>query len=223
MVYMKPLLVFDLDGTLIDSAPDICNAVNRILEMNNKATLSDEIIISHIGEGLKKLIADVFREDGLGPDRLQQIAQDFLQIYEEEMFNKTRVFPGVESFLENYQGPIAIITNKNEAPAKAVIKHLNLNRFPWRGIFGADTLTECKPSPLPLQTMMKLVGHNPTNTVMIGDGIPDVVSALRAGVPSIAVEFGYTPLHLLQAHQPKGILYHYDQLSDLVERLSVIQ
>jgi phosphoglycolate phosphatase len=221
--YMKPLLVFDLDGTLIDSAPDICAAVNRLLEQNKKTALSDEVIISHIGEGLKKLIADVFRQDNLSADKLQQVTQDFLLIYQEEMFNKTRIFPGVEKFLEKYQGPIAIITNKNEAPAKAVVNHLNLNRFPWQGIFGADTLSECKPSPLPIETMMKLAGHKPTNTVMIGDGIPDVVSALRAGVPSIAIEFGYTPLHLLQAHQPRGILYHYDQLSDLIEKLFVTQ
>ena len=67
--------------------------------------------------------------------------------------------------------------------------------------------------------MMKLAGHTYENTFMIGDGIPDVLSAFRANVPSIAIEFGYTPLHLLQVHQPKGVLYHYDELQELVEKL----
>lgn len=217
---MNPLLVFDLDGTLIDSTPDIVVAVNRTLESNGKKALSDEIIISHIGEGLKKLIADIFMEDNLDPGKLIEIEMEFLGIYEQEMFNQTRVFPGVEDFLTQYQGPIAIITNKNETPAKALLRHLGLDRFPWLNVFGADTLEERKPSPLPLRTMMKLAGHSPQNTFMIGDGIPDVLSALRAGVPSIAIGFGYTSTHLLQEYEPRGILSHYLDLPELLTKLT---
>lgn len=218
---MRPLLVFDLDGTLIDSAPDIIVAVNRTLQNHGKKTLSDEVIISHIGEGLKKLIADLFILDNLDPDQLIEIEMEFLRIYEEEMFNKTRLFPGVVNFLERYTGPIGMITNKNERPAKALVKHLGLDRFPWVQIFGADSLAERKPSPLPLRTMMELAGHSPENTFMIGDGIPDVLSALRAGVPSIAIGFGYTAIPLLEKYDPRGVLQHYDELSELVQKLSL--
>lgn len=219
---MNPLLVFDLDGTLIDSAPDIVVAVNRTLENNKKKALADDVIISHIGEGLKKLIADIFMEDDLDPGRLIELEMEFLQKYEEEMFTRTRIFPGVENFLNHYQeqGPIAIITNKNETPAKAILKHLGLDRFPWVNVFGADTLEERKPSPLPLQTMMKLAGSTPDNTFMIGDGIPDVLSALRAGVPSIAIGFGYTSPQLLQQYDPRGVLSHYQELPALLARLN---
>lgn len=218
---MNPLLVFDLDGTLIDSAPDIIVAVNRTLVKNNKAPLSDETVIAHIGEGLKKLIADIFMEENLDPGQLIEIEMEFLKTYEEEMFNKTTIFPGVEQFLTDYSniGPIGIITNKNEGPAKAILKHLGLDRFPWVQVFGADTLEERKPSPLPLQTMMKLAGHSPDKTFMIGDGIPDVLSALRAGVPSIAIGFGYTSTDLLQQYDPRGILSHYDELPTLLAKL----
>ncbi len=217
---MNPLLVFDLDGTLIDSAPDIIVAVNRTLQNHGKKILSDDVIISHIGEGLKKLIADIFMEDDLDPAEIIELEMEFLKIYEEEMFNKTRIFPGVEDFLSHYAGPMAIITNKNELPAKAILKHLKLDRFPWVNVFGADTLEERKPSPLPLRTMMELAGHNATNTFMIGDGIPDVLSALRAGVPSIAIEFGYTSLQLLQKYEPQGILGHYRELPAMIKKLS---
>ncbi|UOF00061.1 HAD family hydrolase [Bdellovibrio reynosensis] len=217
---MKPLLVFDLDGTLIDSAPDIIVAVNRTLQNHGKRTLKDEVIISHIGEGLKKLIADLFLEDDLDPDAIIELEMEFLRLYEEEMLNRTQIFPGVENFLKNYGGPRGIITNKNERPAKRILNHLGLDQYPWVQVYGADTLEERKPSPLPLRTMMKLAGHTPQNTFMIGDGIPDVLSALNAGVPSIAIGFGYTATHLLQKHQPKGILSHYDELGSLIETIS---
>lgn len=214
---MNPLLAFDLDGTLIDSAPDIVVAVNRTLQKNGKRTLKDDVIISHIGEGLKKLIADIFISDNLSPSQLIELEMDFLGIYEEEMLKRTEIYPGVESFLESYGGPIGIITNKNVGPAKAIVKHLKLDRFPWVEIYGADSLAERKPSPLPLQTLMGRAGHTSQNTFMIGDGLPDVLSALRAGVPSIAIGFGYTAHSLLQQHDPVAILRHYEDLPRLLQ------
>ncbi|QDK36453.1 HAD family hydrolase [Bdellovibrio sp. NC01] len=213
---MNPLLVFDLDGTLIDSAPDIITAVNQTLKAHKKPQLGDAEIISHIGEGLKKLLADLFIGENLSPEQVTALEEEFLHNYQAEMLNKTRIFPGVEKFLESYQGPIAIITNKNEAPAKRILEHLNLHRLPWVNVFGADTLAERKPSPLPLRTMMKLAGHDVHNTLMIGDGIPDMASARNAGVPSLAIHFGYTAPEILGKYEPRGFLRHYDDLHGLV-------
>ncbi|AFY00079.1 HAD family hydrolase [Bdellovibrio bacteriovorus] len=218
---MNPLLVFDLDGTLIDSAPDIIVAVNRTLANHSKPTLSDELIISHIGEGIKKLIADLFKDAPLEPADIIALEMEFLKTYEEEMLQKTRIYPGVEDFLSRYQGPMGIITNKNEIPAKVILKHLGLDKYPWVNVFGADTLEERKPSPLPLRTMMKLAGRLPGNTLMIGDGIPDMVSAQRAGVASIAIGFGYTATPILESYEPLAVLEHYQELSGLIERISV--
>ncbi|KYG67037.1 phosphoglycolate phosphatase [Bdellovibrio bacteriovorus] len=209
---MNPLLIFDLDGTLIDSAPDIVVAVNRTLVNHGKQRLKDDVIIAHIGEGLKKLIADIFMADNLSPAAIIELEMEFLRIYEEEMLNRTNIFPGVENFLATYEGPMGIVTNKNELPAKAILKHLGLDKYPWVEVFGADTLKERKPHPLPLQTMMKLAKKTEQETFMIGDGIPDVLSALRAGVRSIAIGFGYTATSLLNEHDPVAILRHYDDL-----------
>lgn len=216
---MNPLLVFDLDGTLIDSAPDIITAVNDTLGAHGKPKLDDQQIIAHIGEGLTKLLQDLFKEDHLSPAQILTLESEFLMRYESVMFNQTRIFPGVEDFLTRYEGPIAIITNKNEKPAREVIEHLKLSRFPWVNIFGADTLPERKPSPLPLQTMMKQAGHAPGNTIMIGDGIPDMLSAQNAEVPAIAINFGYTHPTILKKYEPRGFLKHYNELHGIVEEL----
>ncbi len=217
---MTPLLIFDLDGTLIDSAPDIIRAVNLTLTRHGKSELDDQTIISHIGEGLKKLISDIFSSESLSAETVTAIELEFLETYRKEMLRDTKIFPGVESFLTNYKGAIAIVTNKNEAPAKAIINHLGLNRFPWLHIFGADTLAERKPSPLPLQTVMNLTGHTPETTFMIGDGTPDMLSAQRARVPAIAVEFGYTKAEILNSYSPRASLVHYDQLAPLLLELA---
>jgi len=95
----NPLLVFDLDGTLIDSAPDIITAVNLTLQNHGKSALGDEEVISHIGEGLKKLIADLFQPDNLPAEKITAIEAEFIHLYQKEMFNKTRIYPGVEDFL----------------------------------------------------------------------------------------------------------------------------
>ncbi len=213
---MKSLLVFDLDGTLIDSAPDIITAANRTLQRHGKPAQSDEQITSHIGEGLRKLIDDLFVGDQLPPEQLRAIENEFLQTYQSVMFDKTRIYPGVEKFLSEYTGPIGIITNKNVGPAKAIVEHLGLNRFPWVQVFGADSLAEKKPSPLPLQTMMSLAGASPESTFMIGDGIPDMVSAQRAGVAAIGIGFGYTKTEVLQSYAPMAVLNDYSELHDIV-------
>lgn len=215
-----PLLIFDLDGTLIDSAEDISTALNKTLLYYDKPTLPHEVIVAHIGEGLKKLLADFFPEHkNSPPEKYKHIEDRFLQTYEEEMYNTTKPFPGVVEFLNNYPGPKGIVTNKNEDPAKKIVRHLGLDAIPWVGVFGADTLTERKPHPLPLQEMMKRAGRSATTTFMIGDGLPDVKAAQAAGVGAIAVEFGYTKLEILQKYDPVATLQDYAGLHNLVLEL----
>lgn len=215
---MKPLLVFDLDGTLIDSAQDIAESLNRTLNKYGKNAVPFETVVAHIGEGLRKLLEDFFPEYVNNEARKKGLELEFLEHYEQEMLNRTTVFPGVEKFLERYDGPIGIITNKNEAPAKILLKHFNLDRFPWVEVFGADSLPEKKPSPLPLMTMMGLAKKSARETIMIGDGTPDIISARRAGAGALAVSFGYTEISILQGLGAHSTLAHYDLLEDLVQK-----
>lgn len=215
-----PLLIFDLDGTLIDSAEDISTALNKTLQYYDKPTLPHEVIVAHIGEGVTKLVADFFPEyKGQPPEKYRTIHNRFLQAYEEEMYNTTHPFPGAVEFLNHYPGPKGVVTNKNEDPAKKILRHLGLDTIPWVGIFGADTLAERKPHPLPLQEMMKRAGRQPTSTFMIGDGIPDMKAAQAAGVRAIAVEFGYSKIEILQKYEPIATLPDYAGLHNLVLEL----
>lgn len=215
-----PLLIFDLDGTLIDSAEDITSALNKTLRFYGKPTLPHEVVVAHVGEGLRKFLADFFPEykDNTS-EEYQAIQSRFLRTYEEEMYKTTRPFPGVAEFLQNYPGLKGVVTNKNEDPAKKIIRHLGLDVIPWVGIFGADTWPERKPHPLPLQEMMKRAGHFTNNTFMIGDGTPDMVAAQNAGVRAIAIEFGYTKLEILQKYAPVATLKDYAGLHNLILEL----
>lgn len=217
---MKPFLVFDLDGTLVHSAKDICTAVNNTLRDFGKPPLPEDLIVSHIGEGPRNLIRDLYGPHTEAPIGEVELAEVFMCHYTKGMLDTTHVFPGVFEFLEAYEGKIAIITNKTERLARIMVEHLGLNKFPWVQLFGADTLAEKKPSPLPLRTMMGLAQESLANTIMIGDGIPDMESAQRAGVRSIAIDFGYTDPLILKKYNPTGTLGHFQELRSLVERLS---
>jgi phosphoglycolate phosphatase len=215
-----PLLIFDLDGTLIDSATDISAALNKTLLHFGKEPISHEVVVAHIGEGLKKLLADFFPEHQHSPpEDYKHIEDYFLKLYEEEMYNTTRPYPGAFEFLQRYPGPMGVVTNKNEAPAKKILQHLGLSTIPWIGVFGADTLSERKPHPLPLLEMMKRAQRGPAATFMIGDGTPDMKAAQRAHVGSIAVRFGYTKIEILQQFGPVAILDDYAALHNLIQDL----
>lgn len=215
-----PLLIFDLDGTLIDSAADIASALNKTLLHYEKPTLSHDVVVAHIGEGLRKLLADFFPEHkDRPPEEYQHIEEHFLKIYETEMYKSTRPFPGAIDFLQNYKGPVGIVTNKNESPARKILHHLGMAHIPWIAVFGADTLTERKPHPLPLQTMMKLAEKTTRASLMIGDGKPDMQAAQSAGIGAIAVRFGYTKLEILEEYDPIAVLDDYAELQNLIQRL----
>lgn len=216
---MKPLLIFDLDGTLVDSAHDIAEALNLTLKNNGRQPIPHAKIVEHIGDGLRKLLIDFFPEYQNDLVAEAQLEQEFLANYEEVMLNNTTIFPGVESFLTSWNGPLGIITNKNEAPAKILIQHLGLHRYPWVDIFGADTLAEKKPSPLPLRTMMKKANYLPAQTLMIGDGTPDILSAKAAGVKSVAIAFGYTSVETLRQLGATEVLPHYDQMYETLKKM----
>lgn len=216
---MQPLLVFDLDGTLIDSAQDIANAVNKTLVRHGKSEVPYATVVSHIGEGLRALLVDFFPEHQGQTEILNKIEFEFLKTYEEEMLKETRIFPGVVEFLKSWQGPVGIITNKRIAPTKIIVEHLGLHHIPWVEVYGADTFAEKKPSPLPLFNMMKLAGKTADQTVMIGDGIPDMMSAQNAGVKSVAISFGYTQKEILQKYNPAGFLNHYSELKSVIQSL----
>ncbi len=192
------LVIFDLDGTLIHSAPDIVTTTNELMRRRNRALLEEQVIIDAIGEGLMQLIYECFPDARGNRTQLDLIAQDFASVYEENLLKQTTVFDGVTEFLEaasqgssELSRQIAIVTNKRIAWTEKTLSGLKLDRFPWVRVYGADSLAERKPHPLPLLEVMKAAQVKPENTVMVGDGLPDMKASVQAGVHGIGCAYGY--------------------------------
>lgn len=194
------LVIFDLDGTLIDSAADIAATTNELLRRRNRPLLARQTIVDAIGEGLMQLVHDCFPEARGNPKLLEEISEEFGKVYEEHLLNETTTFDGVEKFLgENLNLKIAIVTNKRIRWTETTLRGLKLDRFPWVKVFGADSLAERKPHPLPLLEVMKAAGVTAAQTVMVGDGLPDMKAAVRAGVHAIGCVYGYCTAEKLTA------------------------
>ncbi|MDX9731843.1 MAG: HAD-IA family hydrolase [Bdellovibrionales bacterium] len=192
------LVIFDLDGTLIDSAPGIVASTNKLITTHGYTPLPAERITRAIGEGLMELIHECFPAVFQNESERERIGREFYRLYKENMLHETTVFPGVFDFLSTTAQKVAIVTNKYEDLTHVTLKALGLERFPWIKVFGADSLAERKPSPLPLFEVMRAAGVTARQTVMVGDGLPDMEAARRAGVHSIGCTYGYCAAEKLQ-------------------------
>ncbi|OFZ28773.1 MAG: hypothetical protein A2622_06740 [Bdellovibrionales bacterium RIFCSPHIGHO2_01_FULL_40_29] len=211
-----PLLIFDLDGTLIDSAQDIHVALNKMLALYGRQLVDLPTLTSHIGDGLNKLVNDFFPEFHIDSPENENRVDEFLKIYEHNLIDHTKLYPGVSEFLHTYKGPKAIVTNKSIHPTHQVLEYFNLHHLNWVAVIGGDSLSERKPSPLPLIHVMEKASVRPQNTWMIGDGRPDMLSATAAGTLKVAVHYGYSQPHELAIYQPNHILKKFDDLKALI-------
>jgi 2-phosphoglycolate phosphatase len=215
------LLIFDLDGTLIDSAADIVTTVNTLMDQRGRPQLPTEEIVASIGEGLRALVYNLFPESHVDAKFQAQLEAEFQEVYGKNLLLQTRVFAGVTEFLRKWPHTIAIVTNKNEVFAHQLAHNLDgLKQFQWLRVFGADSLPERKPHPLPLQEVMRIAGVTCAETVMIGDGTPDMRAAEAAGVHSVAIEFGYTAIDKLRAAGASASLASYADLPRILQSLT---
>lgn len=187
---MKPqLLLFDLDGTLIDSRADLTAAVNRMRERHDLPPLPLDLVASYVGNGVGMLARRSIQGTGIDP---KLATTEIAEAYTEHLTDATRAYPGVDAGLKALHTAghtLALITNKPGVHTRALCEH-----FGWTDLFavllgGGDT-AELKPSPLPLQAAMERTGFTPTDTSMIGDHHTDIEAAKNAGVRSIFLENG---------------------------------
>jgi phosphoglycolate phosphatase len=213
-----PLLIFDLDGTLIDSAKDLQVSMNQMLRNYGRAQVDLPTLVSHIGDGLIKLVNDFFPEYELTSIENSKKVGEFLEIYEKNMVEHTLLYPGVYDFLKNYEGPKALVTNKAIDPTMKIFNHFKLDQLNWVTLIGGDSLAEKKPSPLPLIHVMQKAGYSQHETWMIGDGRPDMKSAHAAGCTKVAVHYGYSKPEELQPYSPDFVLERFSDLQLLIKR-----
>lgn len=191
------LVMFDFDGTLVDTAPDLIRTTNLFLESKGQKALPEKTIRSHIGFGLKNLMLDSFPEAKEHPAKISEIEKEFLAIYDQQFLHSPQLYPNAREFLETWTGSLAIVSNKRARYIHPILKHLEIDTLPWSAIIGGDTFAQMKPHPTPFLEAMKNAGTDRASTVMVGDGEPDIEGALTVGIHSIAVSFGYSSIERL--------------------------
>jgi phosphoglycolate phosphatase len=184
-------LVFDLDGTLIDSRRDITTAINRMRGELGLGALPLEAVITLVGEGARLLVERALPE-GLPPERIDELLARYLAFYEEVCLDQTRPYPGVEEMLAGLAGayPMALLSNKGEALSRRVLGGLGLAPY-FREVLGGDTLPTRKPDPSGLWHLSRRLGVPIERCLLIGDTWVDAETARNAGALFALVEWGF--------------------------------
>ncbi len=189
-------VVFDLDGTLVETAPDLCAALNHVLSREGRPTLTVEQMRDMVGDGARRLIERGLAASGPSPTaaEVEQRMPLFLDYYGAHIAVTSRPFPGVVetlSVLARHGVRMGVCTNKPVEMSRRLLRALSLDR--WFGtVLGGDSLEVRKPHPRHLMGVIEGLGATPAQTVMVGDSRNDVASARGLGVPVIVVSYGYT-------------------------------
>jgi phosphoglycolate phosphatase len=215
-------IVFDLDGTLVDTAPDLINALNFILDREGLSQVPLRSARNMIGAGARRLLERGLELEGRSLDSMDmtRLTSDFINHYAEHIADFSRPFEGLESALDDLETRgyrFAVCTNKLEWLSKLLLDRLGLSpRF--SAICGADTFGVAKPDPAILRQTVARAGGELSSTIMVGDAGPDVGVARRAGVPVIGVEFGYTDVPIAEL-KPDLVIGHMNELPAAVASL----
>ena len=215
-------VVFDLDGTLVDTAPDLINALNFVLDREGMPPIPLQSARNMIGAGARRLIERGLEADGraAGVADIDRMTANFINHYAAHIADSSRPFDGLETALDElatYGYRFAVCTNKLEWLSKKLLDELGLSgRF--SAICGADTFGVSKPDPAILQQTVARAGGQLSATIMVGDAGTDIGVARRAGVPVIGVEFGYTEVPIADL-KPDRLIGHMRDLRGAVESL----
>ncbi len=207
-------LIFDLDGTLIDSKRDLIYSVNAMLAEMGRAKLPEETISAYIGHGAPQLIASALGEGASQVDR-DQALKFFLAYYDQHKMDSTRPYPGVTEGLARFDAlPMAILTNKPVRISQRILRDLQLDKY-FRAIYGGNSFETKKPDPLGANTILREFVIQPAQAILIGDSEVDIQTARNAGMFAAAVNYGFGT-HDRVTH-PADI--YLDSLTDLALHL----
>jgi phosphoglycolate phosphatase len=204
------LLIFDLDGTLIDSRLDLVHSVNATLEHMGRETLPHELIESYVGNGVAALI-----QRALGPnpreEEVERGQKFFLAYYREHMLDNTVCYPGVVETLEALRDrPMAVLTNKPVRFSEDIIAGLGLSRY-FRFVYGGNSFANKKPDPVGIETLLRDLDVPAQEAMMVGDSAVDVRTARNAGIWACGVSYGLG-LESMRADPPDVMLDNFNEL-----------
>jgi len=207
-------LIFDLDGTLIDSKLDLIRSVNAMLHEMGRGQLHEDTISGYIGHGAPQLVGRALGDNSTEAER-ERALKYFLAYYEDHKMDSTCAYPGVPEALRKLAAfPMAILTNKPLRISKRILEGLGLAKY-FRAVYGGNSFETKKPNPLGALTIVHEFGATPPETILIGDSEVDVQTARNAGTFAAAVNYGFG-VHDRAAH-PADI--YLDRLTDLVALL----
>jgi phosphoglycolate phosphatase len=215
---IAPTIVYDLDGTLADTAEDLMATLNWLLAREGFAPLKVETAGSLLGAGARALIKRGFGASGrsLDPHELEALFADYLTYYSAHIAVHTRLYPGVDKALARFARAgwrQAVCTNKIEGLAKLLIAKLGIaDRFAF--ICGQDTFGIGKPDAAPLLKTIAASGGARERAIMVGDSATDIKTARAAGVPVVAVDFGYADVPVAEL-APDRVISHFDELLEV--------
>jgi len=210
------LIIFDLDGTLIDSSVDIANAINYAVEPYSVRPLTVQEVISLVGEGISRLMEKIILKEGIQADK-DFLTERFVYYYSAHLIGNTTVYPGVrETVTQLGAYRKAVISNKRESLSVKILEQLGLSEY-MDMIVGSDTVRERKPSPLPVCHVLSVLGISPDAAIMVGDSNYDIEAGKAAGIKTVAVTYGYRPLELLQGAD--FIINSMDELVKILKKM----
>ena len=184
-------VLFDLDGTLVDSLDDLTDAVNHIRSVFAHAPLAASDVRAMVGKGTRNLVRRAL--PACSPQELEHALQLFIDFNTRHIVDKSRFYPGVVEMLQHLHDSgirLAVISNKHEALSRLILCALGTHDM-FENISGGDTFSERKPSPLPLLGVIELLGSTPEECCMVGDSINDIQAGTHAGITTIGCGWGY--------------------------------
>lgn len=221
---MLKLLIFDLDGTLTDTAQDIADAINYALKPFGQKKYSVEETKAMVGSGISKLLESLLpavppQERVIrGASAKEIVINRFLEYYSEHLLDNTKAYPYVKetlSKLGNYKK--AVVSNKRETLSKSILEGLGILEF-FDIVFGSDSVREKKPSPVPILDLMKRFGIPKNEAIIIGDSNYDIEAGKAAGIRTVAVTYGFRSREVLK--DADFIIDSFNELPDIISKIN---
>jgi phosphoglycolate phosphatase len=213
---MKPVLIFDLDGTLIDSRQDLANSVNATRTFMGLAPISNELVYSYVGEGAPVLIRRAMGSEAPQED-VDRALEFFLQYYRQHQLDHTTLYPGVREALEALKADGAhlnVLTNKPIRMSREILAGLGINSH-FEYVYGGNSFEFKKPHPIGIHTIVRDTNAVREKTIMVGDSGVDIQTARNAGVLSCGVSYGFQP-DTLVTYPPDFMI---DNMGDLIGKI----
>jgi phosphoglycolate phosphatase len=200
------LYLFDLDGTLVDSATDICGTIQEVLQSRGRRDVSDALLRRYIGRHL----LDLFTDLEFPPDSIDQMITDYRAIYTNAGHLNTSVYPGVQEMLKTLSGLKSTATTKGTPTTKVILEKFGLINY-FNHVQGTDGFP-AKPEPDVILKSLEIFGVSPDQCLMVGDAPSDMEAGHRAGVKTCAVRYGYGDLEAMATFAPDFWIDHPSEL-----------